>query len=184
MAILRMQMMGSLDGYVNDAQGNFDWHDMDRGVHEHSHAEGHRDSLAIYGRRMYETMLFWETYDGDAPLYAKFARYWRGVEKLVVSSSLAKVSSANTILLKSLDIEAMRRLKAERSDVMSVSGPTLGARFLDAGLVDEIGIYTAPVIVGGGTPMLQSKRFIRTERVESIPFGNGVTFARYRVLND
>lgn len=183
MALLRMQTMASLDGYVNDAQGRFDWHDVDQGVHEHSHAEGRRDGFAVYGRRMYETMLFWETYEGAAPLYAEFARFWRGLDKLVVSSSLKKVASGRTELVADLDIEAMRRLKAERSGTMSVSGPTLAARYLDAGLVDEIGIYTAPVIVGGGTPILQSKTFIRTERIETIPFGNGVTFMRYRVLN-
>lgn len=183
MALLRMQMMGSLDGYVNDAEGRFDWHRVDEGVHEHSHAEGRRDSLAVYGRRMYETMLFWQTYDGDAPLYAEFARFWRGVDKLVVSRSLRKVDSERTGLVADLDPEAMRRLKAEREGLISVSGPTLAARYLDAGLVDEIGVYVAPVIVGGGTAMFQSRNFIRTERVEAIPFGNGVTFMRYRVLN-
>lgn len=181
MALLRMQMMGSLDGYVNDAAGRFDWHDVDGGVHEHSHAEGRRDGFAVYGRRMYETMLFWETYDGDAPLYAEFARAWKAMDKLVVSSSLTRVESAGTRLVRDLDIEAMRRLKAERSGTMSVSGPTLAARYLDAGLVDEIGVYTVPVLVGGGTPMFQSRTFVRMERTETIPFANGVTFSRYRL---
>ncbi len=183
MAILRMQTMQSLDGFVNDAEGKFDWHTLDAGVHEHSHAEGQRDGLAIYGRRMYEAMLFWQTYDGGDPFYENFARYWKSLDKIVVSKSLKAASSDNTLLVADLGEAEMRKIKRERGGDISISGPTIAARYLDAGLVDEIGIYTAPIMVGAGLRAFQNRRRARLERVEFTPFANGVSFSRYKVLN-
>ena len=183
MARLMFEMMASLDGYISSSRGDFDWGGVDDEVHRHANDEQRRVNLDIYGRRMYEMMTYWETYDGDSPVAADFADAWRAAEKLVVSRSLAGVSSAKTTLVRDLDADGMRKLKAERDGTISVSGATLAARYLDAGLVDEVGIYYVPVVVGAGTPMFMGKNQLRLERIEEKPFGNGVTFMRYRVLN-
>jgi dihydrofolate reductase len=183
MAKLMFEMMASLDGYTSSPDDNFDWGGVDDTVHQHANDEQRQISLDIYGRRMYEMMVYWETYDGDEPVAADFADAWRATEKIAVSKSLGSVSSARTTLLADLDVEGMRKLKAERDGTISISGATIAARFLDAGLVDEVGIYYIPVVVGGGTAMFQGKNKLRLERVEERSFGNGVNFMRYRVLN-
>lgn len=184
MAKLRFGMMTSLDNYINDANGNFSWGQIAEDVHEHANGEARQLSLDIYGRRMYEMMIYWETYDGSVPVEVDFSRVWQATDKLVVSKSLKSVSSARTELVTDLDFEGMRRLKAERDGDIAVSGPTLAAGYLEAGLVDEISIYYVPVVIGGGTPMFQVKKKIGMERIEEVPFSNGVTFIRYRVLNE
>ena len=183
MAKLTFNMMTSLDNYINDVNGDFNWGQIDDDVHQHANDAQREVTLDIYGRRMYEMMVYWETYDGGVPVEADFSDAWKSVDKLVVSKSLTSVSSARTTLVADLDIDGMRKLKAEREGAIAIAGPTLAARYLDAGLVDEVGIYYIPVIVGGGTPMFQVKNKLKLERIEERSFGNGVNFIRYRVLN-
>lgn len=183
MAKLLFNMMSSLDNYINDANGGIDWGHIDDEVHQHANDTQRQVSLDIYGRRMYEMMVYWETYDEGVAVAADFADAWKSADKLVVSKSLKSVSSARTTLVADLDIDGMRKLKAERTGAIAISGPTLAARYLDAGLVDEIGIYYIPVVVGGGTPMFQVKAMLKLERIEERPFRNGVVFVGYRVLN-
>lgn len=183
MAKLIFQMMVSLDGYINDAGGDFDWGYVDEEVHGHANAEMRRFGLDIYGRRMYETMAVWETYETSSPVEAEFAELWRRTDKIVVSKTLAETSSSRTKIVPSLSLEDMRSLKElQPSGDISVSGPTLAATYLEAGLIDEIGIYYIPVVVGDGTPMFQTKNRLKLERTEETPFANGVIFARYGVL--
>jgi len=183
MAKLTFNMMTSLDNYINDVNGDFNWGQIDEDVHQHANDAQHQVGLDIYGRRMYEMMIYWETYDGSVPVEADFADAWKSVDKLVVSKSLKSVSSDRTTLIADLDIEGMRRLKAKRDGDIAISGPTLAARYLDAGLVDEVSIYYIPVVVGGGTRMFQVNNKLKLERIEERSFRNGVNFIRYRVLN-
>jgi dihydrofolate reductase len=175
-------MMISLDGYINDAKGDFNWGQIDKDVHEHANAETRRLGTMILGRRMYETLVFWETYRGDTDFEARFAEAWRGVDKIVVSKTLKQATSARTTIVPEIDLDEMRRLKAAAAGDLSVGGPTLASTYLAAGLIDEIGIYYVPVVVGGGTPLFQQvKHTLRFEGIEERAFANGVVFVRYRV---
>lgn len=183
MAKLAFGMMASLDGYINDINGDFNWGQIDDDVHKHANEEGKRVDLDIYGRRMYEMMVYWETCADDGGVEAEFGRVWRNTDKLVVSTTLKDIRSKRTELAHHFDLEAMRRLKAERDGLIQISGPTTAAPFLDAGLVDELNIYWIPVVVGAGTAMFQGRNKLRLETMEQQSFANGVHFVRYRVLN-
>lgn len=182
MAKLTYQMMASLDGYINDLSGDFDWGQIDDEVHAHANREARRIGAEVYGRRMYETMAVWETWEPDQPVEAEFAQAWRSLDKIVVSRTLAAVSTPRTRLVSTLSLEEMARLKAEAHKDIGISGPTLASAYLDGGLVDEVSVYTIPIVVGSGTPMFKDlTRKLSLERLEAQAFGNGVTFARYRV---
>ena len=185
MAKLTYSMMISLDGYINDADGDFNWGQIDEEVHRHANAEARRDSIAIYGRRMYEMMVYWETADQRpeiTPFEREFAEIWQGLDKIVVSKSLDKTTTARTRLVRDFSAADMERLKAESAKDISISGPTVAAPFVAQGLVDEIGIYYVPIVVGSGTPFLPGiKQPLKLERIEEHSFKNGVVFVRYRV---
>jgi dihydrofolate reductase len=183
MAKLIYSMMASLDGYINDASGGFDWGQIDPEVHAHANEEARRLGTEIYGRRMYEMMVAWETLEADNDVEAEFGRIWRGHDKIVVSRSLEAVSSARTRLVTELDPDEMRRMKASATQDLAVSGPTLAATYLNAGLVDEVGVYYVPVVVGSGTPMFRNLTHpLKLMLVEERKFANGVVFMRYRLL--
>lgn len=184
MANLVFQMMISLDGYINDTGGGFDWGHIDAEVHGHANREAGRCGMAVYGRRMYGVMAIWQTYEGNTPCEKEFAELWRKIPKLVVSKSLCEPKTPLTRVVHSLDAGSMRALKEQVRRDIFVSGPTLAATYLEAGLVDEIGIYHVPIIVGGGTPMFSPPTRLKLERTETHPFRNGVNFTRYRVLKD
>lgn len=183
MGKLTYGMMASLDGYVADSRSKFDWVPIDEEIHLFANDEARRCGTEIYGRRMYETMVYWETHEEqkDRPTYEdEFARIWRGHDKLVVSSTLDKVSSANTRIVREVQPDEIRRLKADSEKDMAVAGPTLAARFINEGLVDEYTLYYVPVVVGGGRPMFThvDKR-LDLELIEQRRFGSGVVFMRY-----
>ena len=182
MAKLIYSMMVSLDGYINDAAGDFDWGQIDAEVHAHANAEAERIGTEIYGRRMYEIMVAWETLDADNDVEAEFARNWRDKDKIVVSKSLDAVSSARTQLVSELSLEDLRRMKAEATMDLAVAGPTLASTYLNAGLVDEVSLYYVPVVVGGGTPVFQNiEKKLTFTLLEERKFPNGVVFTRYRL---
>lgn len=182
MGKLSFQMMASLDGFVSDLNGGFDWGQIDDEVHAHANAEARGLALAICGRAMYETMVYWETHvSAGQPVEDEFALLWQRLDKIVVSSTLKAVIGRNTRLLPGLDNDEMKALKENTEGEISVSGPALAAGFLDAGLVDEVSVYSIPVVAGQGRSMFRNSQFLKLERVESIAFGNGVTFLRYRV---
>jgi dihydrofolate reductase len=182
MAKLSFQMMASLDGFVSDLNGGFDWGQIDDEVHAHANREARGLALAICGRAMYETMVYWETHVGSGdPVEDEFAQLWQGLQKIVVSSTLEDVVGRNTKLVPRLGNDEMRALKEGSEGEISVSGPRLAAGFLDAGLVDEVSVYSIPVVAGQGRPMFRNLRFLDLERIETIAFANGVTFLRYRV---
>jgi dihydrofolate reductase len=187
MGKLTFGMMVSLDGYINDRNGDFDWGHVSEEVHRFAEAEQERAGTAIYGRRMYETMVYWDTADQDPALSAHFrdfALVWQGVDKIVVSKSLDSVTSRRTRLVRELSADGISRLKAEAAKDISVSGPTLAATFLKQGLIDEVSIYYVPVVVGGGTPMFQDvQQTMKFDRLDERAFENGTVFVRYAVRN-
>ncbi|KAB2859946.1 MAG: dihydrofolate reductase family protein [Bauldia sp.] len=182
MAKLVYGMMVSLDGYVagpnNDIVGA-----ITEEVHAFANEETRQHGTHLYGRRMYETMVSWETWDrlSDRPDYERaFAGIWRDIDKVVFSTTLTDVAGARTRIERAVDPDEIRRLKAADKDI-AVAGPTLAAHFIKEGLVDEYSLYLTPVIVGGGTPYLRDVgRRIDLELIEERRFGNGVVFLRYR----
>ena len=172
----------SLDGYVVDASGSFDWAMPDEQVHAFVNELERPVGTHLYGRRLYEVMLAWETMDtADAPAeIADYATVWRGSDKVVYSSTLASVSSGRTRLEREFDVEAVRRLKDESVGLVSIGGPTLAAHAVRAGLVDEFQLFVSPVIVGGGIRFLPDDVSLELELIDQRRFDNGVVYSSYR----
>jgi len=138
----------------------------------------------LYGRRMYEVMVFWETAHtlADQPPYVQdFAEIWRAADKIVYSKTLETVSSARTRIEPVFDPETVRQLKATAARDITVGGPTLAAHALEAGLVDELHLFLSPVVVGGGKRSLPDNVHLKLELLDERRFGNGAVHLRYRV---
>jgi dihydrofolate reductase len=171
--------IASLDGYVADAQGAFDWSMPDAEVHAFVNDLERQVGTMLLGRRMYEVLAMWETMDDPAPVMADFAQIWRAADKVVYSTTLAEVSSARTRIERSFAPEAVRALKAAVQSDLSVGGPGLAARAFAADLVDEVQLFLSPLVVGGGTRALPDGVRLELELTEERRFGNGVVFLRY-----
>jgi dihydrofolate reductase len=171
--------IASLDGYVNDADGNFDWAAPDAEVHAFVNDQERPIGTYLYGRRMYETMAVWETMDDPEPLMRDYAEIWRAADKVVVSRTLDAVTTPRTRLARELDPEAVRALKAGGD--ISIGGPSLAADALRAGLVDELHLFLNPVVVGAGTAALPDGLRADLELVGERRFANGVVHVHYRV---
>jgi dihydrofolate reductase len=186
MGKLTFGMMVSLDGYINDRKGKFDWGQVSEEVHRFAEQQQAREGLTIYGRRMFETMAVWDTVFEDqsvSQFERDFSLIWRQSEKIVVSRTLPSVTTTNTRLVRELTADDIRRLKAETEKDISVSGPTLAATFLKQGLIEEVSIYYVPVVVGGGTPMFPDvTATLKFKLIEQRTFDNGLVFVRYNVL--
>ena len=184
MAKLIYSTLASLDLYTVDANGNFDWAAPDEEVHAFVNDQERPIGTYLYGRRMYETMLFWETAstDDDEPAVMRdYTRIWQAAEKVVYSSTLDAVASARTRLERKFDPDAVRRLKEAAPRDLSIGGPHLAAQALAAGLVDECRLFLNPVAVGGGTPALPTGFRVDLELLDERRFGSGVVYLRYRV---
>ena len=176
-------ILASLDGYIEDAQGQFGWARPDVEVFEFVTDLVRAVSTYLYGRRMYETMLYWETVPLDEGMTAydrAFTERWRAAEKVVYSRTLPSVSSARTRLERDFEPDAVRRLKQATSGDLTVAGAELAGRALRAGLVDELQLMVVPVIVGGGKPWLPHGARVDLELRESRRFSSGDVFLRYR----
>jgi dihydrofolate reductase len=155
MARLRYTAITSLDGYVNDAEGGFGWAAPSDALHEVVNAQEREVGTYLLGRRLYETMRYWETAPGDVPGPAgEYARIWRAADKVVHSSTLEDVTTARTRLVASFDPAAVTQLKGSSILDVSVGGATLAAEAFRAGLVDDVHLFLHPVLVGGGTRAL------------------------------
>jgi len=185
MAKLIYSAIASLDGYVADADGKFDWAAPDEEVHAFVNDLERSVGTYLYGRRMYETMVAWETLDvaDEPPSVRDFAEIWRAAEKVVYSRTLATVSSARTRIERCFDAEAVRRMKAEAGRDLSVGGPTLAAEAIGAGLVDEIQLLVAPVVVGGGLRALPDRVHLELELLDERRFRSGVVHLHYGLLS-
>ena len=183
MAKLLYVMNASLDGYIADEDGKFDWgapgeeyysfiNDLERPV-----------GTYLYGRRLYELMTVWETDPAAAaqsPAAREFAEIWQAADKIVYSRVLETVSTARTRIERDFDPEAVRQMKATARRDLTVGGPDLGAQALKAGLVDECHLFLAPIIVGGGRQSLPSNLRLELELLDERRFGNGMVYLRYR----
>jgi dihydrofolate reductase len=174
--------IASLDGYVADEQGNFDWAAPDEEVHAACNLLQQQIGTMLLGRRMYEVLVAWETMDtdGQPSVMADFAALWRETDKVVYSSTLEDVSSARTRLERDFDSETVRRIKASTERDLSVGGPDLATQAFAAGLVDECHLFLNPIIVGGGTSALPEKVRVPLELLAQRRFEAGVVHLHYR----
>jgi dihydrofolate reductase len=182
MARLIYSAICSLDGYIEDADGNFEWAAPGEELHAFVSELERPVGTYLYGRRMYETLVYWETADtGDSAVLREWAEIWKAAEKVVYSRTLAEVSSARTRIERDFDLDAVRRLKHESAADLTVGGPELAGQALAAGLVDELQLVLNPLIVGGGKPALPAGLPMRLTLVEERRFAGGVVFVRYCV---
>ena len=182
MAKLHYTAITSLDGYVADADGRFDWSEPDEEVHAFVNDLERPIGTYLLGRRMYDVLVAWETMDtaDEPPAMEDYAEIWRTADKIVYSRSLDAVTSAKTRLERSFDPDEIREMKTSAERDLSVGGPDLAAQAFRAGLVDEIQLFLAPVVVGGGTRALPGEVRLDVELLEERRFGNGTVYVRYR----
>jgi dihydrofolate reductase len=183
MAKLLYVMNASLDGYIADEDGKFDW-----GAPGEEYLAFINDLVRpvgtyLYGRRLYELMAVWETDPAAAaqsPAAREFAGLWQAADKLVYSRTLPAASTTRTRIERAFDPEAVRHLKAAAGRDLTVGGPDLGAQAITAGLVDEVHLFVWPVVVGGGKPFLPDRVRFQLELLDERRLGNGVVYLRYR----
>jgi dihydrofolate reductase len=174
----------SLDGYIEDAQGSFEWTALSDEVFTFITDLVRPVGAYLYGRRMYETMAVWETQPdlaAQSELMAGFANVWQGADKVVYSTTLPVVSTGNTRLERRFDPDSVRDMKTSVARDLTVGGPTLASHAFNAGLVDECQLFVYPVLVGEGKPAFPSDARIQLELLEERRFGNGVVNLHYRV---
>jgi|SRR5215211_1011452 len=181
MAKLISSAITSLDGYIADEDGNFDWAAPDEEVHTFINDLERPVGTYLYGRRMYETMVYWETAHtvADHPVEQDFAQIWRAAEKVVYSKTLQTLSSARTRIERAFDPDAIRQMKASAERDISVGGPDLATQALGAGLVDECHLFVAPIVVGGGKRSLPKDVRLELTLLDERSFGNGIVYLRY-----
>ena len=183
MAKLIYSAITSLDLYVADEDGSFDWAAPDEEVHTFVNDLERTVGTYLYGRRMYEVMAFWETAHALArqpPFVQDFAEIWRAADKVVYSTTLEAVSSARTRIERDFDPEAIRQMKAQAGRDISVGGPDLAAQAMKAGLVEEFHLFVTPIVVGGGTGSLPEGFRLELELLDERRFGSGVVHLHYR----
>ena len=183
MAKLIYMAITSLDGYIEDEEGRFDWAAPDAEVHAFVNDLERPVGTHLYGRRMYETMAVWQTMGNEPGLPAAevdFAELWRAIDKVVYSRTLDAVSTPRTRLEREFDPEAVRRMKEAADRDISVGGPGLAEHAFRAGLVDEVHLFVSPVVVGGGKPGLPRDVRVELELLDERRFGNGVVHMHHR----
>ncbi len=183
MAKLIYSAITSLDGYVADEEGSFDWAAPDEEVHSFVNELERPVGTYLYGRRMYEVMAYWETAQtpGDqSSVVQDFAEIWQAADKIVYSKTLEMVSSARTRIERDFDPEAVRQLKASAGRDITVGGPDLAGQAIKAGLVDEFQLFVSPILVGGGKHSLPHDVHLKLELLDERRFGNGVVYLHYR----
>jgi dihydrofolate reductase len=184
MAKLIYSALASLDGYVEDEAGDIDWAAPDAEVHAFVNDLERSIETYLYGRRMYETMVYWETLgagDDEDAVSRDFAEIWRAAEKIVYSRTLATVSSARTRIEREFDPAAIRRLKESADADITVGGAELAGRAIAEGLVDECHLLLGPIAVGGGKPALPQGVRVELELLGERRFRSGVVHLHYRV---
>jgi dihydrofolate reductase len=183
MAKLIYSVIASLDGYIEDAEGKFDWAEPDEEVHAFVNDLERPVGTYLYGRRMYETMVFWESPSdlAEQPHFVPdFAAIWQAADKIVYSKTLQTVSSAKTRIERDFDPEAVRQLKTTAGGDLTVGGPELAAQAIAAGLVDEYQLFLVPVVVGGGKRFLGNDVRVNLELLDERRFRSGTVYLHYR----
>jgi dihydrofolate reductase len=182
LAKLIYSAIASLDGYVADEDGSFDWAEPDEEVHSFVNDLQRQVGTCLLGRRMYEVLVAWETMEteGQPPFIRDFAEIWRATDKIVYSATLETVSSTRTRIERAVDPEAIRQMKESAGRDLSVGGPDLAGQAIGAGIVDELHLLVTPVVVGGGTRSLPDDVRLKLRLLDERRFGNGVVSLRYR----
>jgi dihydrofolate reductase len=182
MARLVYSALMSLDGYVADERGNFDWAFPSDEVHAFVNDLQRSIGTHLYGRRLYEVMRAWETMDtpNQPAVVLDFAAIWQAADKLVYSRTLETVSTARTRLEREFDPEAVRRMKETSERDLLIGGPELAAHAFAAGLVDDVHLFLSPVLVGGGTRALPDDVRLELELVDERRFANGTVYTHHR----
>jgi dihydrofolate reductase len=170
----------SLDGFIADAEGKFDWAEPDEEVHSFINDLERSVRTHLLGRRMYEVMAGWETLEDERPYMKDFAEIWRSADKIVYSTDLEAVSTARTRLERTFDPGAVEQLKSSADHDLAVGGPGLAATAIRAGLVDEWRVFLTPIIVGGGKACFPDGVRVELDLAEERRFGNGWAYLRYR----
>lgn len=184
MARLIYSALMSLDGYIEDQDGKFDWAVPDEEVHRFINDLERPVGTHLYGRRTYETMMAWETdphLAAESPLLADFAEIWKAADKIVYSRTLEAVATTRTRVERSFDPDAVRQLKATAHRPLLIGGPTLASHAFRAGLVDECHLFLAPVVVGAGKQALPNDVPLALELLEARRFVNGMVYLHYQI---
>ncbi|HZU79707.1 MAG TPA: dihydrofolate reductase family protein [Acidimicrobiales bacterium] len=171
----------SLDGFTEDSDGRLDWSEPDEEVFTFIRELERSAGTYLYGRRMYEAMLYWEDAAPEEEYVAEFARMWRQADKVVYSRTLESVSSARTTLERDFDPQTVRGLKAAADRRLTIGGADLAGQALAAGVVDEVRLLVVPVVLGGGKPWWPEGVHLPLILMETRRFGNGVVYLRYRL---
>ncbi|TDW23924.1 dihydrofolate reductase family protein [Kribbella kalugense] len=183
MAKLIYSAITSLDGYVADAEGGFEWAAPDAEVHAFVNELERPIGTYLYGRRMYDTMVYWETAVDHSPVSQEYANIWQAADKIVYSRTLQAVTSARTRLEPEFTAESVQRLKDSSNTNLSIGGAELAGQALHAGLVDELHLFLTPVIVGGGKPALPNNFRAHLTLTDEHHFTSGVVHLHYQVVN-
>jgi len=184
MAELIYTAITSLDGYVADEQGKFDWSAPDSDVLAFINDLERPVGTYLYGRRLYEVMVYWEAFSArpdDPPAVLDFAELWRAADKIVYSTTLETAASDRTRIERTFDPIAVRALKDAADRDLSVGGPALAAHAFRAGLVDEVRLFVHPATVGGGNACLPAGLRLDLRLLEERRFDGGVVYLRYRI---
>ena len=185
MAKLIYSALASLDGYIEDEGGRFDWAEPEEEVHAFVNDLVRPVGTYLYGRRLYATMAAWETNPSIAEhssVLRDFAEIWKAADKIVYSRTLETVSTERTRIEREFDADAVGRLKAAAGSDLAVGGAALAAEAFSAGLVDECLLFLAPVLVGGGKRALPGALRLELELADERRFGNGMVYLRYRTV--
>jgi dihydrofolate reductase len=184
MAKLIYATQASLDGYIADEHGNFDWATPDSDVHAFINDLERPIGTYLYGRRLYEMMVFWETFGAQPdqpPAVRDYAQLWQAADKIVYSTTLETASSARTRIARTFDPSAVRAMKDAADRDLSIGGPALAANALRAGLVDDVRVFVYPLIVGGGNRFLPDRLRVNLQLLDERTFDSGVAYLQYRV---
>jgi dihydrofolate reductase len=183
MARLIYSAISSLDGYIEDMNGKFDWAAPDEEVHGFINNLERSAGTYLYGRRMYETMMVWETdpnLAAGSPLLRDFAEIWQAADKIVYSKTLEAASTRKTQVERNFNPTVVRQLKEAVEQDILIGGPELAAHALRAGLIDECHLFLIPILVGGGKSALPDNVRLELQLLEERRFSNGTVFLRYR----
>jgi dihydrofolate reductase len=175
--LIRFSMSCSLDGFVEDAEGNFDFGFPSEEVHAFINDRLRSVETYVFGRRMYETMRVWDTMDDPEPVMQDFAQIWRGSDKVVFSHTLdeADITTERTRLEREFDPEFIRAIGGE----IEIGGPTLAAPAFEAGLFDQIELYVYPAVLGSGKPVFPPGLRLDLRLVSTRSFDNGAVYVEY-----
>ena len=182
MAHLIYSAITSLDGYIEDKEGGFDWAMPDEEVHAFINNLERNIGTYLLGRKMYEVMKFWESLpkeESPSPIMLDYAQIWQSADKIIFSRSLQEVSTHKTQIVRNFDAETIQRIKTESRKDISIGGPGLAANAIQANLVDEFQIFVFPVMVGGGKAAFPDKIQLNLELKEELSFGSGVVYLSY-----